>query len=107
MSESNAAPDAAAPAARTDASAAWTQRMQLGFGGLVALTFGLIVLGALVRAHDAGLGDRDRLLLHRLEQRVVLVAHLVELVDAAPVDIQTRKKRTLDLHAFNYKSLFP
>ncbi len=34
-------------------------RLARGFGALVALTFGLIVLGALVRAHDAGLACPD------------------------------------------------
>lgn len=34
-------------------------RLALGFGALVALTFGLIVLGALVRAHEAGLACPD------------------------------------------------
>lgn len=34
-------------------------------------------------AHDACLGDGDALLLHGLQQRLVLLPHLVELVDAA------------------------
>ena len=34
-------------------------RLAAGFGALVVLTFGLIVLGALVRAHGAGLACPD------------------------------------------------
>jgi heme A synthase len=36
-----------------------TRRLALGFGSLVVLTLGLIVLGALVRAHGAGLACPD------------------------------------------------
>lgn len=36
-----------------------SKRLALGFALLVALTFGLIVLGALVRAHEAGLACPD------------------------------------------------
>jgi len=35
------------------------RRLAAGFAALVAITFGLIVLGALVRAHDAGLACPD------------------------------------------------
>jgi cytochrome c oxidase assembly protein subunit 15 len=42
-----------------DTDAAWCRRLASGFALLVALTFGLIVLGALVRAHDAGLACPD------------------------------------------------
>ncbi len=47
---------AAAAAGDDDASAL---RLAGGFGALVVLTFGLIVLGALVRANDAGLACPD------------------------------------------------
>jgi cytochrome c oxidase assembly protein subunit 15 len=65
MSESNrpdAPPNPAAASVATSTTAIpkdWARRMQMGFSGLVALTFGLIVLGALVRAHDAGLACPD------------------------------------------------
>jgi cytochrome c oxidase assembly protein subunit 15 len=39
--------------------AAYANRLALGFAALVALTFGLIVLGALVRANGAGLACPD------------------------------------------------
>lgn len=34
-------------------------------------------------AHDAGLGDGDGLLLHGLQQRLMLIGHLIKLVNAA------------------------
>ena len=42
-----------------DDARARAARLSLGFALLVALTFGLIVLGALVRAHGAGLACPD------------------------------------------------
>ena len=43
----------------TDDEGLYARRLAAGFAVLVALTFGLIVLGALVRANDAGLACPD------------------------------------------------
>lgn len=47
------------PAARSGAEPVGLRQLALGFGLLAALTYGLIVLGALVRAHGAGLACPD------------------------------------------------
>ena len=47
------------------------------------------------RADDAGLGDGDGLLLHGLQQHLLLLAHLVELVDAAHAAVRQHQRARL------------